>query len=206
MQVLEKDKIQLTYAHGDLLLHQLISGAFQFGHGEDAQIITELEQVDAFPAVVKEKVKTWLDGGGVNAAVKDKRSRLLAQKAERTQGMIDELAGLIGGEDLQGQIIELLTAALKTRGVLPNKPPVEVQHLHHGVLVQGEDGMKHFVPPDMIDQREGGFDDVLQRERDADAQMMRAAQTESPQGEADPDAGSMAEEIKKQPRPKRKAA
>ncbi len=206
MQVLEKDKIQMTFAHGDLLLHQLISGAFQFGHGEDAQIITALDQVEVFPDVIKAKVKAWLEGGGPNAAVKDKRARLVQQKAERTQGMIDELAGLIGGEDLQGQIIELLTAALKTRGVLPEKPPVEVQHLHHGSLVMGEDGIKHFVPPDMQESDEGGMDDVLQRERDADAQMMRAAQTESPQGEADPEVGSMAEEVKTRPRPKRKAA
>lgn len=189
MQLLVKDKVHVAYAHGDLMLYELMSGAFQFGYGPDAQIIDALDQVEAFDAPVKRKVQDWLESGGLHAARQDKRARVIAEQSEKQVGLLDQLAMQAGGPELRAEMIELMTAKLKQRGDLPAADDASVPVVAGGVEVQSE-----------AEQRA----DVLRRE----------LATTDDLGEADPalgpitfpkaDAGEMAEEVAASARPKRK--
>ncbi len=162
MQVLEKDKIRLSYAHGEVLLHELVNGAFQYGVGADSQIITDPKQVAMFPEHVQARVQAWLERGGQYAAEQDKRAKLIAHRAEQQTGLLDQLVMAAGGDELKGELLDVITAFLKSKGTLPAKAPAEVQHLDKGgALVVDEHGNKEYVPPDMLEE-------TLAREQQAD--------------------------------------
>ena len=196
MQVIDKDHVVLSIAHGDFMLFKLVNGTYQFGTGAEAKVVRSLEEVKEFPAFVQENVKRWLENGGVQAAQQDKRARLIAENARREgAGMLDELVAAVGGDALKGELMEVLTAYLKAKGTIAEQPPVTAQKLDHGSLVVHEDGTKEFIPND------AEMDEEARKELEA---AEREADELDREGEEATAAGDMSEEVNTQKRPKRK--
>ncbi len=201
MQVIDRDKVVLSIAHGDLMLFQLVSGTFQFGTGSEAKIVQSVDEVKEFPKPVQDMVANWLSQGGVNAAKQDKRARLIAEQAQREgAGMLDSLVAAVGGDELKGELMEVLTAYLKQRGTIPQNPVTQVQKLDHGSIVVDSEGNRSFEPND------AEMDEAIRRELEADEEESAAGevpteQVSAPQGEA---SGEMSEEVNTQKRAKRR--
>lgn len=201
MQVIDRDKVVMSIAHGDLMLFQLVSGTFQFGTGSEAKIVQSVDEVKEFPKAVQDMVAAWLNQGGVNAAKQDKRARLIAENARREgAGMLDSLVAAVGGDELKGELMEVLTAYLKQRGTIPQNPVTEVQKLDHGSIVVDAEGNRSFEPND------AEMDAAIRREMEADEQEaagedLPAEQVSAPAGEA---SGDMSDEVNTQKRPRRR--
>lgn len=164
MQLLGRDRIHQSFNEGDSILHELCSGNFQFGSGDESTIVTSMEQVAAFAPPIQAKVQAWLDAGGVNRAHKEKRELIMAEQAAKAPGTVDSLLDQLGDPELKGEIIEMLRERLN-KGHRPETPPLEVVgQADHGVLVQREDGGREFVPNDSL------MDEIIKQEQALDAE------------------------------------
>jgi hypothetical protein len=175
MQVLnteggKKERVILSYTEGDRVLHQLMdgNGAWQWGIGEDTKLVESVEEVTALmphiPGYLLSQIETWLAKGGVNAAVKDKRMRIMEDMAQKAPGKLDSMLAELGDPQVTATILETITALLKNKGSIAEQAPANVQRLEHGALVQKEDGTREFVPSDDLDANS-----VLEREQALDA-------------------------------------
>jgi len=201
MQVIDRDKVVLSIAHGDLMLFQLVSGTFQFGTGSEAKIVQSVDEVKEFPKSVQDMVATWLSQGGVHAAKQDKRARLIAENAQREgAGMLDSLVAAVGGDELKGELMEVLTAYLKQRGTIPQHPVTQVQKLDHGAIVVDSDGNRSFEPND------DEIDAAIRREMEADEEESAAGQlpTDQVSPSEDDASGEMSDEVNTQKRTRRR--
>ena len=174
MQVLisegQKDKVIRSYTEGDRILHQLLegNGAWQWGVGADAVLVKSVDEVKSLmpdiPPSLLAEIEAWLNTGGPNAAVKDKRMRVMEQMAQKQPGTIDAMLAELGDAEVTATIHETLKALLQKNGSMPDGQPATVQKLEHGALVQREDGTREFVPTDDLDANS-----ILEREQALDA-------------------------------------
>lgn len=174
MQVLisegQKDKVIRSYTEGDRILHQLLegNGAWQWGVGKDSVLVKSVEEVKSLmpniPPSLLAEIEAWLNTGGPNAAVKDKRMRIMEEMAQKQPGTIDAMLAELGDAEVTATIHETLKALLKKKGSMPEEQPATVQKLDHGALVQREDGTREFVPGDELDAST-----ILEREQALDA-------------------------------------
>lgn len=164
MQLLGRDRIHQSFHEGDSILHELCSGNFQFGAGDESTIVTSMEQVEAFAPAIKAKVQAWLDAGGVNRAHKEKRELIMAEQAAKAPGTVDSLLDQLGDPELKGEIIEMLRERLN-KGQHPVPASREIiGQADHGVLVKREDGGAEFVPDDSL------MDEIIKQEQALDAE------------------------------------
>lgn len=174
MQVLisegQKEKVIRSYTEGDRILHQLLegNGAWQWGVGADAALVKSVDEVKSLmpdiPPSLLAEIEAWLNTGGPNAAVKDKRMRVMEQMAQKQPGTIDAMLAELGDAEVTATIHETLKALLQKKGSMPTAQPANVQKLEHGALVQREDGTREFVPTDDLDANS-----ILEREQALDA-------------------------------------
>ncbi len=148
MQLLGRDRIHQSFQEGDSILHELCSGNFQFGAGDESTIVTSMEQVAHFAPAIQDKVKAWLEAGGVNRAHKEKRELIMAEQAAKAPGTVDSLLDQLGDPELKGEIIEMLRERLNKGQGVPAPAPDVIGQADHGVLVKREDGSREFVPDD----------------------------------------------------------
>lgn len=146
MQLLGRDRIHQSFTDGNSTLHELCSGNFQLGSGDDATIVTAIDQIETFAPIIKAKVQTWLDAGGVNKAQIEKRDLIMAEQASKQPGTIDAMLDQLNDPTLKGQIAEMLAEALEKK---QSAPPRDVlAEVDGGVIVKAENGSKEFIPND----------------------------------------------------------
>jgi len=159
MQLLGRDRIHRTFTEGQSSLHELCSGNYQLGSGEDSTIVESIEQISTFPVVIKADVQKWLDLGGVHRARIEKRDLIMAEQAAKQPGTVDAMLDQLNDPALKGQIVEMLAEALRK-----SRPAQEVvAEVDGGTLVKGEGGTKEFIPNDTE------LDTILKRELELDA-------------------------------------
>lgn len=119
-----QDKVDRTYAAssptGDWMLHKLMSGAFQFGVGPHAQIVTSMEQVNMFGLSVQEDVRAWLETHGPEAAMQEKVAQQVQAQAEAGPGSLDARLALLDERmpGIRGEILSKIDAALVANGLV----------------------------------------------------------------------------------------
>lgn len=146
MQAIGRDRIHRSFTDGNSTLHQLCSGNYQLGSGEDCTIVTAIDQIETFAPAIKSDVQTWLDAGGVNKAQVEKRDLIMAEQASKQPGTIDSLLDQLNDPALKGQIAEMLAEALHKKQASP--PRDVLAEVEGGVLVKAADGTKEFIPND----------------------------------------------------------
>ena len=153
MQVLisegQKEKVIRSYTEGDRILHQLLegNGAWQWGVGADAALVKSVDEVKSLmpdiPPSLLAEIEAWLNTGGPNAAVKDKRMRVMEQMAQKQPGTIDAMLAELGDAEVTATIHETLKALLQKKGSMPTAQPANAStatpnsttHSRLGVIV-----------------------------------------------------------------------
>jgi hypothetical protein len=115
-----KDKVDVIYAAGDLQLIKLVSGAFQFGVGKDARIVTDLAEVGSFGPHVQMEVSQWLQANGPRTAMQDKTQQDIHEQSMATPGSLDARLALLENVSpgLKGEVQALLDAILIKHGLV----------------------------------------------------------------------------------------
>lgn len=119
-----QDKVDRTYSmttpDGDWMLHRLMSGAFQFGVGPHAQIVTEASQVSMFPEAVQAEVRDWLETHGPEAAMQEKVAQRVQAQSEAGPSSIDARLALLDEKipGIRGEILSKIDAALVANGLV----------------------------------------------------------------------------------------
>lgn len=196
MQVLDqagsrKDFVHLTIAHAGFVLHQLASGAYQLGSGEDAKIVESLDEVSVFPEKVQADVKAWLERGGAEEAKQEVRAVEMAEVAAKHAGTLDTMVIEAGGKELLGEVYDLLKDFLKGKGLVapaPNPEAVPTQMLAEGKLVvDPRTGNREFIPNDEA------IDDATKRDIEHERAIVngQAPALDVAPSAADPEQGSM---------------
>ena len=150
MQQVGRERIHRTFTDGTLTLHELVSGNYVWA-GEDAtRIVESVEEVQSFPANVRQLVSDWLALGGVNRAKKEKREILMAEQASKQQGTLDAMIDQLHDPELKGQIVEMLRDMIEQRaGKTAGDPRPVVAATEVGVIKANADGTREFVPSDI---------------------------------------------------------
>lgn len=119
MQKLGKsDLIILTHVGSrGQLLHRTQAG-YQFGTGNDTQIVESLDQLEEFDERVKQEVAAWLNRGGVKAAKEARHNIEVSEAASEAPGTLDALADKLG-PDIKAALYNLLTKGITSGGSLP---------------------------------------------------------------------------------------
>lgn len=146
MQIIGRDRIHRSFTDGSSTLHELCSGNYQLGSGDDCTIVTSIDQIEKFAPAIKADVQRWLDAGGVNKAQVEKRDLIMQEQASKQPGTIDAMLDQLNDPTLKGQIAEMLAEALAKKQAAP--PRDVLAEVEGGVLVKAADGTKEFIPND----------------------------------------------------------
>lgn len=115
-----KDKVDVIFAAGDLQLIRLMSGAYQFGVGKDARIVTALSEVGEFGPDVQKEVSLWLQANGPRTAMQDKTQQDIHEQSMATPGSMDARLALLEqvSPGLKGEIQALIDGILIKHGLV----------------------------------------------------------------------------------------
>lgn len=115
-----QDKVDVIYAAGDQQLLRLMSGAYQFGVGKDARIVTDLAEVADFGPTVQGEVGAWLAANGPRVAMQHKVDQDIHEQAMAAPGSLDARLALLENisPGLKGEVQALLDSILVKHGLV----------------------------------------------------------------------------------------
>lgn len=119
-----QDKVDQAFSistpTADLILFKLMSGAYQFGIGRDAKIVTELAEVGAFGPKIQQDVAKWLLANGPRKAMQDKVAADVHEQSMAEPGSIDARLALLdqAAPGLKGEITSLIDSILVKHGLV----------------------------------------------------------------------------------------
>lgn len=118
-----RDEVRQTFSVQrpdlDIKLHQTQSGAFQFGVGRDAKIVTRLEDVEPFGPQIRAMVEAWLTAHGPQTAYQARIEQDLHEASENP-GTVDAqlrlLESIVPG--VRGEILAQIQGVLQQHGII----------------------------------------------------------------------------------------